>query len=157
MKATSNRAPLTHGRKSHSRTVSVQATPAAFLRDMGKSLGITLLTGLGALLTLSLMAYFYSDPDRILRPLGLIASAVAALVGGFSLARIRGQGALLCGLCNGCAAMAMMILLSLFFKPYAAGYSAGIALLLHTLFLLVSVVGAYLGLPKPKPQRRKKH
>ena len=45
-------------------------------------------------------------------------------------------------------ATALMILVSLFFTGHSSGYSAGISALLHTAFILFSVMGSFLGLPK---------
>lgn len=141
--------PLSNGK-------SAASTPGKFFRHMGKSLWITLLAGALILLLFSLVAYFYKDPDQIIRPLALVASALTALVGGFAAVRIHGHAALVCGLFNGCLTMAVMIFASLFFKPYASGYSAGIALLFHTLFLFLSIAGAYAGLKRGERPRKKR-
>ncbi len=135
---------------------SAPAGPMLWAKHLSKSLTITLAVALGSVLMLSLLAYFYDDPDRLARPLGLAAAGVTALVGGFASVRIHGEGALICGLLNGLVFMALMMLLSLAFAGLASGYSAGVSLLLHTAFLLLSVVGGYLGLRK-KTKKRKKH
>ena len=160
MKKTNDRFPASHQRSlSHGKAASqtVESTPAIFFKHMGKSLLITLLSGVSLILLFSLAAYFYTDPDQLIGPLALVASALTALIGGFAAVRIHGHAALFCGLCNGCAAMAVMSLTSLFLKPYASGYSAGIALLFHAIFLLLSVAGAYVGLQRMGQNRKKRH
>ena len=131
-------------------------SPALLAKHIGKSLLVTLAAAMLLNLVFSLIAYFYSDPDRLIRPLALAAAGLSALIGGFASLRIHGHAALLCGLLNGSAAMALMILASLFFTDYGTGYSAGISILLHAGFLLLSVAGAYMGLHK-KPKKKKKY
>ena len=124
-----------------------------WVRHLGKSLLITLITGTALLLIGSLIVYFTPDPDTFIRPMAMFAAALTALIGGFATLRIHGHAALMCGLLNGSLTTVLMILVSLFFKEYSSGYSAGISCLLHTTFLLLSVAGAYLGL-KRKPKKR---
>ena len=141
----------------HPSSPSSKGSPlSSFLKKMLKSLLWTLLCGLLMNLIFSLGVYFYPDPDSLIPPLALLASALTALLGGVFSIRIHGQGVLLSGLCNGCAVTAVLMLLSLFFADHASGYSAGIALLLHTAFLLLSILGAYLGVRRAAPKKRKK-
>ena len=160
MKKANNRSHAYHPHPSTNKNRSTQAvetTPSLFFRHLGKSVLITFAAGALLLLLASLVAYFYKDPDALIAPLALMASALTALIGGFAAVRIHGHAALFCGLCNGCASMALMILASLFLKAYASGYSPGIALLFHLLFLLLSVAGAYLGLQRARPKSKKRH
>ena len=152
MKPMNKQAAIRHPKKT---THTEEDSPALWVRHIGKSLLITLLAAVLLTVSLSLVAYFYSDPDRLIRPLGLFASGLTALIGGFAATRIHGHAALLCGLFNGSCTMALMILLSLFLGGHAAGYSVGISLLLHVGFLALSVLGAYLGLRK-KPKKTRK-
>ncbi len=133
-----------------SRTRVEDDSPALFLRHMGKSLLISLGIGLFWILAAALAAYFYSDPDSLILPLALLSAALTALCGGFAAVRIHGHSALLCGLCNGSLLTAAMILASLFFRSYAAGYSPLVSFLIHTAFIALSVVGAFAGLKKKK-------
>lgn len=126
---------------------------ALWVRHLGKSLVITLIAGTALLLIGSLIAYFTPDSNTLIRPIGMVAAALTALIGGFAALRIHRHAALMCGLLNGSLTTALMILVSLFFKDYSSGYSTGISCLLHTAFLLLSVAGAYLGL-KRKPKRK---
>ena len=128
-------------------------SPSLWVRHLGKSLFITVLTGTALTLIGSLIAYFTPDPNSFIRPIAIFTAALTALIGGFAALRIHGHAALMCGLLNGSLTTALMILISLFFKDYSSGYSAGISCLLHTAFLLLSVMGAYLGL-KRTPKRR---
>lgn len=132
------------------------ASPSGLWKDIGKSLLISV--GTGFLLTLvgSLGAYFYVDPDQLIPGIALFAAAITALIGGFSAVRIHGHSALLCGALNGLSMIALMMLLSLFFVPFASGYSAAISALLHVCYPLLSIAGAYLGLKKPQQKKKKR-
>ena len=144
-------------RPSAQHTQAAQDSPLLLGKHIGKSLLITVLASLSLLLILSLAAYFYSDPDQLIRPLGLCSAGLAAFIGGIAAVRIHGHSALICGLLNGCAFTIILLLLSLFFRSHASGYSTGIACLLHAAILLISVGGAFLGLrraPKHKHKRR---
>jgi hypothetical protein len=107
-------------------------------------------------LVASLGAYFYSDPNALILPLGIAASALTALLGGIVSARMQGHAALMSGLCNGVILTAAMILASLFFKSAAAGYSALVSAALHAGFLCLSVAGAYLGQKRTTPKKRRR-
>ncbi len=124
------------------------------LSQLAKSLAVTAVTGILALLACSLLAYFLPDPSPWIKPLALFAAALTALVGGVSAARLQKENASLCGLLNGCVFMAVMILISLFLRERASGYSTLHAILLHAGFLLCSVLGGILGKKKPKARRK---
>ena len=129
----------------------------ARLQSTAKSAGITL--GIGALLLLAatLALYFSPDPNPLIRPLGLLAAALTALLGGMIAIRIHKTAPLPCGLLNGSAVMAIMMVLSLFLGNYASALSATLAALLHVAFLLLSVLGACIGRKRPKaPTRRRR-
>ena len=125
-----------------------EETLSLWVRHLAKGGLITVVAALGLTLIASLIAYFAPDPNALIRPLSLIAAALTALIGGFATVRIHRHAALLCGLLNGSVLTALMMLVSLFFTHYSSGYSAGISALLHTAFLLCSVAGACLGLPR---------
>lgn len=144
--------------RSPARHASEDETSATvFLRHIGKSLAITLLAASLLMISASLAAYFLPDPAIAIPPLALLAAALTAMIGGFSAARIHQHAALLCGLANGSLFMLGMILVSLFLRPYASGYGALEACLLHVGFLLCSVVGAYLGIRKSAPRKKRKY
>lgn len=145
-----------HARHAAQHTQETQDSPWLLAKHTGKSLLITLGISIALLLALSLAAYFYSDPDQLIRPLGLGGAALASLIGGIVAVRIHGHSALICGLLNGCGFTVVLLLLSFFFKAHASGYSAGIACLLHAAILLFSVAGAFLGLRRSHTQKSKR-
>ena len=128
-------------------------SPSLWLRHLAKSLLITIVSALILLTAGSLIAYFTADPSALVQPIALVCSALTALIGGFAAVRIHKHSALFCGLLNGSATTALMLLASLFFRSHASGYSAGVSALLHTTFILFSVAGAFLGLPRKSPRR----
>ena len=128
------------------------------LTDLGKSLLCSLAIAMALLLVAALIAYFLEDPKIAILPLGLLCSALTAFLGGFLAIRIHRQGALICGFCNGALLSLLMLLASLFFRTEASGYSALLSALLHVGFLLLSVGGAFAGLPRQghKQKRRRR-
>ncbi len=128
---------------------------AIWTKQLLRATLISLAIGLVLLIGLSLAAYFYADPDALVRPLGLVAAGLTAMVGGFATVRIHGDSALICGLLIGSILTALMMLASLFCTALSSEYSVGISALLHLGFMLLSVVGAYIGLKKT--QKKKKH
>lgn len=108
-----------------------------------------LLTGL-----LSLALYFLPDPAPFTLPAAFLASALAAFFGGLILCKRQGNSALLCGLVNGCFYLCILLLVSLFFRARASGYSPLLSASLHLGALLCSVLGGYAGLPKKQKKRR---
>ena len=141
------------------RRESATASPS-LMRDVGKGLLISIGGALLLNLTATLIAYFSPDPAALARPLGLAASALTALLGGWTTARMHHHAALLCGLANGCAMITLLFLLSLCFGALASGYSLIITLGLHLAYLALSVVGAFLGIRQKNTRtvkRRKKH
>ena len=138
-------------RKSHVRHPHASNAPAksaSLAQNVLKSIGISLLTALASLLVLSTAAYFTPNPTSILSPLGLLASALTAFVGGFCAVKLHKKNALLCGLSNGCAMMAVMLIASLFFRDAASAYSPLVSCLFHLAFLILSVLGAFAALPR---------
>jgi putative membrane protein (TIGR04086 family) len=130
------------------------SSASTFFRHVAKSLAVSLLAGAGLVFAFSLLVYFLPDPNTAIKPLALTAAALTALIGGFAAVRIHGHAALLCGLCNGMLLMGGMILASLFLGAHASGYTALQSCLLHVAFLLLSVLGSYLGLKKPSLKRK---
>lgn len=130
-------------------------SPAQFFKNALRALLWSVCVGALLCVAAALVAYFSPDPTRMILPLGLSASALTALLGGVISIRTHGHSALLAGLTNGALLTAVMILISLFCKPLASGYATWLALLLHTLFLLLSVVGASVG-RRRTPKRRKR-
>ena len=121
---------------------------------------LTLAIGAGCILLLSLAAYFFPDPGSIILPLGYLAVALTSFFGGVVAKKRTGGAPALCGLINGMLLMGVMILFSFFCRSESHGYSALISSLLHAAVLILSVLGALAGAPKPKSatrNRRKYH
>lgn len=139
------------------RSSAVADSPAGRMRKLLFCVGSTLALGFVLLLIGSLGAYFCQDPGAVAPQIGIAAAACTALSGGVISAHVLRKSALLCGLCNGCALLAVMLPLSLCMVQYSSHYSARAALLLHLGFLLCSVLGAWLGELHLKKRRPKKH
>jgi putative membrane protein (TIGR04086 family) len=127
-----------------------------FPQKSAKAFLITLTVGAGTLLLFSLGAYFFPDPDPLIRPLALLAAAITSFVGGIVSGKIHGHAPFVCGATNGLLLLALMILLSLPFHSLAVGYTAWLSLLLHTAVLLLSIGGAVVGTQKRAPRRRRR-
>lgn len=140
----------------HTHKATDEHSPIHILQGLAKSLLITASIGIALTISASLIAYFYTDPDLLIRPLALVASTLTALIGGFFAAKLNRESAILCGFLNGGAFTCLMILASLFFKAYASGYAALISALLHAAFMLLSLLGAYLGQKKAQKKRRRR-
>ena len=125
----------------------------SFLQKALRAFLWTLAVGAGTVLVGALIAAFLPDPDPATAPLGLAAALLTALTGGIIAGRIHRAAPALCGLTNGALLLAVMLLCSLFFQGHAAGYSTGVALLIHALIPLLSVAGALVGIRK-KTKRR---
>ncbi len=130
-------------------------TPTLFSHLL-KSVPATLGIGATLLLLLSAIAYFQADPGKWILPFGLLAAAGTALIGGILIARLHKSGALICGLLNGSIVLAFLMLLSLFFARHATGHAWWLALLLHLGFLILSVIGAFCGLPRAHTPKKKR-
>ena len=121
-----------------------------------KSVAITLGIGIGLIFIFSLLAYFMQDPNTLIRPLGLLGAAMTAFAGGIASGRLHKHSALLCGLLNGSVTMGILMLLSLFFVQHASNDPIWLSALLHIAFLLLSVLGAFVGLPRMSVKKKKK-
>ena len=127
---------------------------ALFSPETFRAFLLTLAIGAGCILLLSLAACFYPDPGSILLPLGYFAAALTSFFGGVMAKKCTGGAPALCGLINGMLLMGVMILFSFFFLSESHGYSALISSLLHAAVLILSVLGALAGAPKPKSATR---
>lgn len=142
--------------KRHANTSSsAEDNAATLLAHTVRSTLITLLFGGAIIVTLSLLAYFIEAPNTFIRPLGILGAALTAFLGGITSARLHKHSALLCGMLNGLSVMAILMLISLFFSSYASDDPIWLSLILHVVFLLLSVVGAFCGLPRMKEKRKK--
>ncbi|MBQ9773110.1 MAG: TIGR04086 family membrane protein [Clostridia bacterium] len=132
-------------------------SPASLARHLLKSCGLTLLFTLLLLTVFSLALYFSPNPTPMIAPMGILAAALTALLGGFAATRVHGHAALICGLLSGSVLTAVMLLLSLFFRSQASNYSAAVSCALHAGVFLLSIAGAYLGLYRSPKKKKRKH
>lgn len=146
----------TRGRRS-SNARSQEYGSARTLPRAAKSFLITLAVGAALLLIAAIWIYFMPDPSPVIRPVGIAVAALTALIGGVVTGKLHGSAPALCGLLNGALLSALMLLLSFFFRPLAAGYAAWISALLHAMIPLCSIAGAMMGVrKKPAPRRKRR-
>lgn len=120
----------------------------SFLHKVAVSFLRSVLFGAVLLLLITLAVSFSEDPNRLILPSGVAAAMLTALAGGFLSAKAHGEKIFAASLTNGMLLLAGMMLLSLLFTDRATGYAPWLALLLHALFLLLSLAGGYLGRKK---------
>lgn len=113
----------------------------------------TLAIGAATVLAGSLLLAFLPDPAPLTAPLGLSAAMLTALLGGIVAGKLHRTAPAVCGLLNGALLLAVLLLCSLFFQKEAAGYSTGMAILLHAAILPLSVFGALIGVRKKGKKR----
>ena len=121
--------------------------------------------GCGAAIVVALLLWFVSaavayanaDPDTFVGTFGLATSYISAIAAGFVSVRINKRNALVCGLMSGTAFALLLFLVSRFFdESYSSGYSLPISIALRASTLLMSVLGAFIGIhKKSKPRRRR--
>ena len=133
-----------------------EASMAGLFANLRYSLPATLGIFLGLNLIASLGLYFLKDPTPYLKPLSYLVSAITAFFGGWFLCKKQKNSALFCGLINGSLFLCLLLLISLFFRPYATGYGPLLSAALHLGFLALSVLGGYMGLPRAKKKTRHK-
>ena len=127
-----------------------EASSAQFPKKVLRSFLISV--GIGAVLILlfSIGAYFLPDPDPMIHPFAYAAAGLTALIGGIVAGKIHGSAPAVCGLVNGSLLVALMLLLSLFFRSFSSGYSAWVAALLHAAVPLLSFLGAVIGVRRAR-------
>ncbi len=140
-------------RAGHKAHTTEAASTSDWVRSVLKGLLVTVAAALLLLLTCSLIVYFNPDPHRLIDPMGLVCAALTAWIGGFATVRFHRHSALICGLLNGTVTTGIVLLISLFFKDASHGYSPLIACLYHSLYILLALAGAYLGLPREKTKK----
>ena len=132
-----------------------------FFRGTLGTLLLSLAVGGGLLLLFSLLLTFTPDPLSLALPAGLLASAIAALMGGFFATRIYHLAPLGAGLINGILLTALALLFSLLFSKnaatYATGYSAVVSALLHVALIGLSISGSFWGNYERTPKKHHKH
>ena len=133
-----------------SRRKQEEPSPAQFPQKALKAFLISVGIGAGLVLLFSLGAYFLPDPDPMIHPLAYTAAGLTALIGGIVAGKIHGSAPAVCGFVNGLLLMALMLLLSLFFRSLASGYSAWVSALLHAAVPLLSFAGALIGVRRAR-------
>ena len=128
------------------RTPQEEPSMASLFSNLKYSLPATLGVFLLLTLVVSLILYFLEDPAPFIRPLALLSSAAAALIGGWILCKKQGGAALLCGLVNGCFFLCIL--------AQSSGYSPLLSAALHLGVLFCSILGGYAGLPRQKRKKR---
>ena len=128
---------------------------APSIRIACRALLCTVAIGVGILFVASLLVYFCKDPAPLLLPIGLLSSALTAFLGGMVAGRMQRHAILASGLLNGALLCALMLLLSPALRSQAHAYSDGLSALMHTVLLLLSVLGA-LAAPRKATKHRKK-
>ncbi len=89
------------------------------------------------------IAFANKDPDALVFPLSMASLYISAFLGGLFSARKKEAPRLICGLCSGGVFMLAYMFISLFFpSQMSAGYSFVISLLLHSLIIVFSILGA---------------
>ena len=127
-----------------------EASPAQFPQKALKAFLISIGIGAALILLCSIAAYFMPDPDPMIHPLSYVAAGLTALIGGIVAGKIHGSAPAVCGSVNGLLLVALMLLLSLFFRPLSAGYSAWVAALLHAAVPVLSFLGASMGVRRAR-------
>ena len=135
---------------------STESSASALFSHSLRSALITLIIGGAVITVLSLFAYFTENPSAFVLPFGILGAALTAFIGGVVSARLHKHSALLCGMLNGLTVLTILMLLSLFFSPYASGHSLLLSSVLHTAFLFLSVIGAFCGLPRAREKKKKR-
>lgn len=141
-------------------------------RSADKDTGVTLVTvlkhamigmigfivcGLTLVTAACTAAYASSDPSSLITPLGLAALLLSSFAGGFVTVKLTRTAPLLCGMVFGGMAALVMLLLSFVFSASASShYTFMQGLLMHGFALLFSLLGAFTGNYKRKPNPKKR-
>lgn len=145
MKSSAKKSAKTHRRPKNS--AKKEAASASLFSLRLRSFFVTVLIAVGTILLASLGAYFTPDPDRFIALFSLFALALTAFLGGFFAGKKQGVPAL-SGSINALLLIALMLLLSLFFRGGTPRYDTGVSILLYVAILPVSVLGALVGSQK---------
>ena len=102
-------------------------------------------------------AYASKDPSALVAPLGLAALLLASFIGGFVTTKLTRSSPVLCAAVFCGIASILMLALSLCFSAASSShYNFGQGLLMHGFALLFSILGAFTGNFKRKPNPRKR-
>ena len=96
-----------------------------------------------------------ADPMTLIFPMSMAALYISSFLSGFFCMRKMGEGALLSGLFSGGLFMLMNMFITLFFKAeMSASHPFAISLLLHSLIIVFSILGAFAGRHRSSKKRR---
>ena len=108
------------------------------------------------LFPISAIVYASADPNHYVIPASLLILYVSSLVGGFSAAKLNRGSALLCGILTGLLYLAILIPCSLLIDPtLSSDPGVALSLGLKGILLVVSVLGALIGVTNKKKRKRK--
>ena len=103
------------------------------------------------------IAYSSADPSALITPLAMAALLGASFGGGFITAKLTRTSPFLCGVICGAMCAVLMLALSLCFTcAQSSHYTFFQGLLMHAFALLFSILGAFTGNFKRKPNPRKR-
>lgn len=117
---------------------------------------ISLAVSAGLALLFSAVAMLYNDPASLTGAFALAAVYISAFLSGFIPTRRRRCTGAVRGIFSGGILMLFYMILSVFAsKELSSPHSFGISLLLHTLMILFSVLGAVAGAKRPARKHRR--
>ncbi len=109
--------------------------------------GFLFTLGIAALLLLvaSLALCFLPDPTPLIAPLGYACCFLSVFIGGFICGNLHKKAPAVCGSLNGLCLLALMLLLSFFFRSFATPHPLWLTALLYAAVPITSVLGALAG------------
>ncbi len=97
------------------------------------------------------------DPDSLIGTLAFSALYISALFSGLITAKRCGKNALISGMLSGIWLVISLLIISFFLNNTSSqGHPLGIEMLIRGSFILVSVLGGYIGANKPKSKKRRR-
>ncbi|MBE6583442.1 MAG: TIGR04086 family membrane protein [Ruminococcaceae bacterium] len=116
-----------------------------------------ILSGLILVTFACFIAYSSADPGSLITPIATAILLISSFIGGFITAKLVHESPLLCGIVCGAMCTVSMLILSLCFTgAQSSHYTFFQGLLLHAFAILFSILGAYAGNFKRKPNPRKR-
>ena len=142
-----------HPKRAPEKDASLSSIFSTSLRGALFAIAVSILLGI----VFCFIAYRTGDPSALLFPLSLSALYVGAFLAGFICRRKVGHSFFVCGLISGGILMALIIFISFFFPhSLSSSHSFGISFLLHSLIVIFSILGGYMGQKKPKRNHKPK-
>lgn len=145
---------MEHGRGAKKKRAAELEGASAIVRSGFIGAGVAALVALVLLFVATLVAYSGEDPDSMTGALGLAVSGLSAMSAGFCAVRINKRDALVCGALSGALLAFLFFFVSLFFSPsHSSGYPLAATLGLRGAMVVLSILGAYIGLHRGTPKR----